>query len=227
MSSSTSTSRRSPAIIVAVLALVAAVAGTALADPDATTSALTKSKVKKIATKQINKLAPGLSVASANSAQTAQSATTAQTAQSAANADQLDGFHANELARATTQATEDLIFPFDAAQFTGLVSIEVTAPRDGILLVFGQVNVNRDVNSTNPTEVIARGAVDGQPATSEAHARSTQDGSVDQSISLGGAIAVTAGPHTASLQAKEVSSGFAFLTDPSVTTLFVPFGNAG
>jgi hypothetical protein len=60
------TSLPSPAIIVAALALVAALAGTALAGTDTTTSAISKKKVKKIATKQINKLAPGLSVANAD-----------------------------------------------------------------------------------------------------------------------------------------------------------------
>jgi hypothetical protein len=55
--------RPSPAIIVAVVALVAALAGTAVAaNPTATSSAINKKKVKKIATKQINKAAPGLSV---------------------------------------------------------------------------------------------------------------------------------------------------------------------
>jgi hypothetical protein len=52
--------RPSPAIIVAIVALVAAVAGTAVAGQDASTSALTKSKVKKVAKKQVNKLAPGI-----------------------------------------------------------------------------------------------------------------------------------------------------------------------
>jgi hypothetical protein len=52
--------RPSPAIVVAVLALIAAVAGTAVAGPDATTSALTKSNVKKIAAKQVNALAPAI-----------------------------------------------------------------------------------------------------------------------------------------------------------------------
>ena len=46
----------SPAILVAVVALVAALAGTAVAGPDAGTSAITKKKVKKIATKQANKV---------------------------------------------------------------------------------------------------------------------------------------------------------------------------
>ena len=61
-------SKPSPALIVAVLALVAAVAGTAIAGDDlgATTSKLTKKKVKKTANKQITKRAPGLSVANAD-----------------------------------------------------------------------------------------------------------------------------------------------------------------
>jgi hypothetical protein len=79
-------SRPSPAIVIAVVALVAALAGTALAGPDATTSAINKKKVKKIARKQINKLAPGLSVANAETAGVANHATTANTANSATRA---------------------------------------------------------------------------------------------------------------------------------------------
>lgn len=49
-------SRRSPAVAVAALALVAALAGTAIAGGGATTSAISKATVKKIANKQANKL---------------------------------------------------------------------------------------------------------------------------------------------------------------------------
>ena len=58
--------RPSPALFVAVIALVAALAGTAVAE-QATTSAkpVTKKKAKKISIKQINKAAPTLSVGSA------------------------------------------------------------------------------------------------------------------------------------------------------------------
>jgi len=63
-------SKPSPALVVAVVALVAAVAGTAMAGPTASTSALNKKKAKAIAkkqaNKQINKRAPGLSVANAD-----------------------------------------------------------------------------------------------------------------------------------------------------------------
>jgi hypothetical protein len=86
------TSRPSPAIIVAVLALIAALAGTAVAGPNASTSAVSKKKVKKIAkkqaVKQINELAPGLSVANAVNAQ---NAANADNANSAADANALGG----------------------------------------------------------------------------------------------------------------------------------------
>jgi hypothetical protein len=59
--------RQAPAIVIAVLALVAAVAGVAIANPSAFTSGgpITKKKVKKISTNVVNSLAPGLSVKSA------------------------------------------------------------------------------------------------------------------------------------------------------------------
>lgn len=70
-------SRPSPAMVLAALALVFAMVGTAVAGPDAMSSKITKSKVKKIATKQANKAIdqaePGLNV---NSAKTADNATT-------------------------------------------------------------------------------------------------------------------------------------------------------
>jgi hypothetical protein len=72
---------RSHLIVVIALTLVAALAGTALAGGTATTS-VSKKKVKKIANKQINKRAPGLSVANAENADEAD------------NADTVDGHHA-------------------------------------------------------------------------------------------------------------------------------------
>jgi hypothetical protein len=74
--------RHTPAMIVAVLALVAAVTGAAVAGPTATKSALSKKEkkqVRNIADSEINKLAPGLAV---KSAATANSANTANTANS-------------------------------------------------------------------------------------------------------------------------------------------------
>lgn len=73
--------RPSPALVVAVLALIAAVAGSAIAKI-ATTPRLNnkeQQQVKKIARKQINKLAPGLSVANAENAENATNAADAVT----------------------------------------------------------------------------------------------------------------------------------------------------
>ena len=89
-------SRPSPALVIAVLALVAAIAGTAVAGPGATTSKLTKKKVVNIADQEINKLAPGLSVAHANTADTATNATAAN---NAGNADRLDDLDSTSFLR--------------------------------------------------------------------------------------------------------------------------------
>ena len=62
--------RRHPVLVAAALAILAALAGTAVAGPGASTSAISKKKVKKIVAKEVAKLAPGLSVASAQTAQT-------------------------------------------------------------------------------------------------------------------------------------------------------------
>jgi hypothetical protein len=84
--------RPSPAMIVAVAALVVAVVGTAMAAPTAIESVLnkkekkqTKAIAKNQANNQITQRAPGLSVANANQANTATSA------QTAANAEALSG----------------------------------------------------------------------------------------------------------------------------------------
>ncbi len=86
--------RPSPALVVAVLALVAAAAGVAIANPIATSSKKSKGvsakKVRRIATSvanaQIAAQAPGLSVANAANATNASSAGHADTANTAGSA---------------------------------------------------------------------------------------------------------------------------------------------
>ncbi len=70
-------------LIVAVLALVMATAGVAVAGPSATISKITKKKVKSIANSQINAAAPTLSVDHAKSAESADSAGIAKNVYSA------------------------------------------------------------------------------------------------------------------------------------------------
>jgi hypothetical protein len=67
-----------------MIALVMAIAGTAIAG-SGSQQKITKGKVKAIATKQINSLAPGLNVKSAKTAGSATTATTANSAKIATN----------------------------------------------------------------------------------------------------------------------------------------------
>jgi hypothetical protein len=86
--------RPSPAMIVALAALVVALAGTAIAAPAAIKSILNKKEkkqVKNISKNQVNALAPGLSVKHANTAGSADTAKRADVASKADDADALSG----------------------------------------------------------------------------------------------------------------------------------------
>jgi hypothetical protein len=86
--------RPSPAMIVALAALVVALAGTAMAAPTAIKSILNKKEkkqAKNIAKNQINALAPGLSVKHADTAGSADAAKRADVATKADDADALSG----------------------------------------------------------------------------------------------------------------------------------------
>jgi hypothetical protein len=81
--------RPSPATLVAAVAVTLALAGTALAGPDAVSERITKAKVRSIAANQADKRitarAPNLSVDHASTADNSQTAANAQTANNAQN----------------------------------------------------------------------------------------------------------------------------------------------
>jgi hypothetical protein len=109
-------------VLVAVVALVLGSFGTAVAGP-----AITKGKVKGIATKVVNKLAPTLSVAhatTANTATSATSATSATTATTAGNATQLNG----QSAPAYQNPAVRFALPVQAATATRSYSLTGIAP---------------------------------------------------------------------------------------------------
>jgi hypothetical protein len=136
--------RPSPAFAVAILALLAATMGTAVAGPGASTSAISKKKVTRIAAtvanQEIDKRAPGLSVASANtansadrantanSANTADSAETANTANTALNAEKVDGA---EFCRTNGVLTEDDDDPNQTLCTLGPLSISTFCSASG------------------------------------------------------------------------------------------------
>jgi hypothetical protein len=229
-------------MLVAVIALVLALGGTAVAGTNAVISALSKSKVKKIsksvANKQITKRAPKLSVAKAALADNATHATSAQ------EAAKLGGFEASQLVRAasaTAGGTGDpcggaVLTGFSSTTFTTVVSRSVTAPTKGLLLVFGNLNAEWDSASTPGSELrlLGRLTVDGQQAGVEGQETlheiplPCEEG---RTMSLEGVREVSAGTHTVAFQAANSTisggAGKAFIAGSNVSTLFVPFGNGG
>jgi hypothetical protein len=109
----------SPGMVIALLALIAAVAGTAVAGQLAGKSALSKKEKKQtrnIATGVIQGLAPGLSV------------------KQAANADQVNGVSeaAITLSRSGSDPSCD---PFSSGNFTDCVGVDLTLPRTARVLL--------------------------------------------------------------------------------------------
>jgi hypothetical protein len=125
-------------MVLAVLALVFAMVGTAVAGTDGLTSKITKSKVKSIAKKQADKeLKANVSGSHVNTADTATNATNANTA---ANATNLNGQSASAFAssasavRYVTVLGDGTIVP---AETKGVTQANVTHPGTGIYCVNG------------------------------------------------------------------------------------------
>ncbi len=148
--------------------------------------------------------------------------------QKAADSEKLDGFEANQIVRSTGATNSSGIDNFDKCDFsTVAVSKTVTAPTNGILLITGNVWAARDADSANVGQLFAILAVDGMvisPQMGETLGAGEGD---EGSIAVTTTRAVTAGTHTVDLRLGECGSGMARVKERSVTTLFVPFGNAG
>lgn len=162
------------------------------------------------------------------------------------NASTLQGFAATSLVRATTATAGGAADPcnanvgtgfnnFQSTTFTNTVSKTVTAPVAGVIVIFGHVASEYSSGSGPGTiRLLGRLAVDGTQRGQEGEASlsstsaSCQEG---RTIALDAAVAVTAGNHTVAFQIAKSSTtagtGGAWVGNASVTTLFVPFGNAG
>jgi hypothetical protein len=134
----------SPAMLVAIVALVFAVAGTSVAGV-ATISALSKKEKKQtrnIAKSQINKAAPGLSVANATNAG------------NAADAEQLDGLDSTDFQRrgyrkdeteSTTPSVAGLSF-LDLFYSSPTVLTDLTGGVQGQVVTISTIDGNPDIN---------------------------------------------------------------------------------
>ena len=121
---STKRLRPSPAMIVAILALIAAIGGTAFAASGLTGKE--KRQTRNIAKQQVNRLASGLSVAKAKQATNADSAT------SAANAGQLEGSSLADVAPGASGAMGSCVL---SGAFQTCASFDLTLNRTADVLV--------------------------------------------------------------------------------------------
>jgi hypothetical protein len=149
-------SRPSPALIVGVVALIAALAGTAVAGPEATTSAVTKAKVKKIAKKQARKLLPITTEELGDNAATTpkiadNAVTTPKIANDAVTAPKLAPSERSEAFIAATQGTSP---EFGGSFATPPVTIQTLSLPEGQYVVTGKTAVVNG-NVAPPDEVFS------------------------------------------------------------------------
>jgi hypothetical protein len=156
----TARKRPSASMVVAALALVLALAGSAIAGTDAATRKLSKAKISKIAKKQANGVlnvrAASLDVNSAKTAGAAQTAQTAQSAVDAENAAAVGGVRLVRLDyRGADQSAPQVIFDEGGLKITAecLASTEIamtaTTTENGSSIYASHVAT--DFDEENPT----------------------------------------------------------------------------
>lgn len=124
--------RPSPALAVSILALVVAVAGTAVAGPGKLNKR-EKKQTRNIAAKQVKKLAAGLSVGSAKSADTAGSASTSAFATGAGFATNAGtAASATNATNATNATSADEAVESDRVDEADVILLDTTLASDGI-----------------------------------------------------------------------------------------------
>ena len=163
----------------------------------------------------------------------------------AVNADRVDGLDASSLIRAASARTGDVnesrAFLNDTLTQANLLSVEITAPVDGLILVFGGVDatvfgthVEGDTFqcAIKVASLLVSGTVrTSQPAKASPSGGHTQAGEEDCTTS--GAIEARAGVtypiafHILGRQTAGPPSSKVFFQDASLQALFVPFDGAG
>jgi hypothetical protein len=204
-------------MIVAMTALIIALAGTAMAAPTAIKSILNKQEkkqVKNIAKNQVNKLAPGLSVASAKNADATKRADTA------ANADTVGGQSLANIAIGRSDPSTGGVCDPNSTTFTTCASVDVNLPHEGRVLLIGtggQYAFNAGV-----TQGSCRMTVDGVAQGlsfitlgNQTDASAGVTGAANRGYARGFATTmvtdpVSAGPHTFGLDCNETDSDVEF-----------------
>jgi hypothetical protein len=188
--------RPSPAMIVAIVALIAALSGTAIG-----AAFVTKKQTKKIAANQVNKLAPGLSVASAKKADDADKLGGASAAafQTGAASDQRSDTNALTTGNETVLSA-NITLPA-AKTVTAVASVEAVA--DG----GGNDNINCNLNIAG---------VDGSRQSTYISPNTLEDSTtlpLTQSLALG------AGTHTVIVECNEGGTANTSVEDRSLSVV--------
>jgi hypothetical protein len=216
--------RPSPAMIVASIALIVALAGTAMAAPTAIKSILNKKEkkqAKNIAKNQVNALAPGLSVKHAN---------TAGSADTAKDANALGGVELKNIVTARSVNPGGPACDPSSATFINCASLDMTLPHEGRVLLTGTAGQVAFNNAQTQGDCLFR--VDGvnsggavhvgnQYAPTPTGATSTQFPNGFASTAVVGP--VSAGAHTFALACSETTSDIEFV-GPQLSAVLVGSG---
>jgi hypothetical protein len=146
----------------------------------------------------------------------------------AVDANTLNGYHAKDLVKTFYTRNGNSLDGYDTCNFRTKLTQPVRAPRAGFLQVTGSVGAARDTDNPDPAELVIR-LLAGSKAISAARATQlTTDGSFDGNVSVDGYTRVPKGRTVLKLQLSECGDGdsAAFVTDRTISTLFVPFGTS-
>lgn len=196
--------RPTSAMVIAVLALALSVVGTAAAVPGQLTHKITKPKVKRIAQREIEKAAAGLSVGHASSADSAGA---------------VDGFDANSLIRTASGSTTDAP---DADGTATTATIQ--APRGGFLTIFATADFTYGPSGTDQVECLLE--IDGAavPATSRV-TNVSGDASVDSDCATNATRPISAGLHQVDLEIAQLTN--TGVAGAGVSVIYTPFNSSG
>ena len=197
-------SRPSPALVLAALALVFAMVGTAIAGPDAISNKITKPKVKKISKKQANKvLDQRESSLDVNSAAT------------------LDGFTAEDLVRSAFAQDDDnaRVGPIGPGP---ILTTTIDAPSNGYLLI----NAGSDVFG-DPSFGTCAISVDGSDIFSSFRTWELGVENEEEDCTTETTVPVSAGTRTVVFEDVDGIPVDVQYDEAELQVLFVPFGATG
>ena len=216
--------RPSPAMIVAMTALIIALAGTAMAAPTAIKSILNKKEkkqVKNISKNQVNALAPGLSVKHAD---------TAGSADTAKDANSLGGVNLKDVVVAKSANPGAQCDP-NSTTFVDCATVNLTLPHEGRVLLIGTAGQIAFSNAQTSGDCLFR--VDGTnsggavrignqyaPAVTSTAARDFPNGFATTVVTD----PIAAGAHEFKLVCNQVSIGDVEFESPALVAAVVGSG---